>query len=72
MNKSLDVIEIDDKSYIILKEVTNKDNTYLYLSNVNDEEDTLIRKIKENDIFPLENEKEFELACNLFIKEIAN
>ena len=70
--KDLEVVEIDDKSYLILKEVIKDNKTYLYLSNINDEEDTLIRKLENNDVLPLENDKEFELACNLFIKEIAN
>ncbi len=70
--RDLEVVEIDDKSYLILKEVIKDNKTYLYLSNINDEEDTLIRKLENNDVLPLENDKEFELACNLFIKEIAN
>ena len=69
--KDLEVIDIDDKSYLILKEVTKNDKTYLYLSNINDEEDTLIRKLEKDVILPLESDKEFELACNLFVKEIA-
>ena len=69
--KDLEVIDIDDKSYLILKEVTKDNKTYLYLSNINDEEDTLIRKLEDTNILPLESDKEFELACNLFIKEIA-
>ena len=70
--KELKVVEIDDKSYLILKEATKNDKTFLYLSNINDDEDTLIRKIEDDNILPLENDTEFELACNLFIKEIAN
>ena len=69
--RELEVIEIDDKSYLILKEIIKDNKTYLYLSNINDEEDTLIRKMEDSNILPLENDKEFELACNLFIKEIA-
>lgn len=73
--KELDVVKIDENDYIVLKECRKNDKIFLYLSNVNDEEDTLIRKVDENDknkILPLENENEFELACNLFIREIAN
>ena len=73
--KDLDVVTIDEQDYIVLKECNKDNKTFLYLSNVNDEEDTLIRKVDEKDknkILPLENENEFELACNLFIKEIAN
>lgn len=72
--KELDVVTINDQDYVVLKECTKNDKTYLYLSNINDDDDTLIRKVDENDnstVVPLENENEFELACNLFIKEIA-
>ncbi len=69
--KDLEVVEIDGESYVIIKEVKHEDTSYLYLSNINDEEDTLIRKTDKNDkeiILPLENEQEFELACNLLLK----
>ena len=73
--KELNVVTIDEQDYVVLNEITKDNKTYLYLSNISDEEDTLIRKLDENDksiVVPLENENEFELACNLFIKEIAN
>ena len=70
--RELDVVEIEDKSYFILKEITKDNKTYLYLSNINDEDDTLIRKLEEEKVIPLESDKEFELACNLFIKESTN
>lgn len=72
MNKELEVVEIDDKTYFILKEATSNNKTYLYLSNINDEEDTLIRKLEDTNVLPLEDDKEFEVACNLFIKEISD
>ena len=67
--KEFEVVEINEMSYIILKEVTYKETSYLYLSNVNDEEDTLIRKAEGDMIIPLTSEEEFEIACNLLIKE---
>lgn len=72
--KELDVVTINEQDYVVLKECTKNNKTYLYLSNINDDDDTLIRKVDENDkntVIPLESENEFELACNLFIKEIA-
>lgn len=75
MEKEVEVVEIDDKNYIVIKEATKDDKTFLYLSNINDEEDTLIRKLDiddKNKVLPLENDEEFELACNLFIKEYTN
>ena len=73
--KDLEVITINDNDYFIINEVKKDGISYLYLSNVNDEEDTLIRKTKKNDpdtILPLENEQEFEIACNLLLQYIIN
>lgn len=67
--KDVEVVEIDNSTYVILKEVTHKDTSYLYLSNINDEDDMLIRKVDKEMLVPLENEEEFEIACNLLIKE---
>lgn len=75
MKKELDVVNIDNKNYLVINKVTSNDNTFLYLSNIEDEDDTLIRKIDKNDssqAIPLENDKEFEIACNLLIKNIAS
>ncbi len=69
--KDLEVVTIDGTDYVIIKEVKHEDISYLYLSNINDEEDTLIRKTDKEDkdlILPLENDQEFELACNLLLK----
>lgn len=71
MDKELEVITIDEKDYLVIKEVTYKDDVYLYLSNKEDDEDNLIRKVDKNNkkiVIPLENDKEFELACSLLLK----
>lgn len=68
--KELEVIEIDGIKYGIIKEAKHNDTIYLYLANINNLEDTLIRKQKENgDVIPLDSEKEFDLACSLLLKE---
>ena len=72
MNKDFEVVTIDDKDYIIIDEITHEDNTFLYLSNTTNEDDTLIRKMEKDMIIPLKDEKEFEIACNLLLKNIAN
>jgi hypothetical protein len=72
MNKELEVVTIEDKEYTILKEKKHNDTTYFYLSNLNDEEDTLIRKSTKEDedlLIPLSNDKEFDLAAGLLIKD---
>lgn len=67
--KDVEIVEINNNNYVILKEVKHNDTSYLYLSNLEDEEDTMIRKIKGDSIIPLASEEEFEIACNLLIKE---
>ena len=71
--KDLEVITIDGDDYLILKEVKHENISYFYLSNVNNDEDTLIRKSDKKDkdlLVPLESDMEFELACNLLLKHI--
>ncbi|MBQ3297838.1 MAG: hypothetical protein IJG97_03435 [Bacilli bacterium] len=67
--KDLELVEINNNSYVVLKEVKHKDTSYLYLSNINDEEDIMIRKTEGDMIIPLASEEEFEIACNLLIKQ---
>lgn len=64
----LEVIELDGNKYYVLTELTGKDNTYLYLSNVEDEEDVFLRKTDKNDpdlVIPLESDEELVEATNL-------
>ena len=66
MEKELEVITIDNKDYAILKEKEYNDTTYIFLSNVANQDDIMIRKSSEEDkdlFVPLENEKEFNIAC---------
>lgn len=59
-------ITIDDKDYIILDEIEDKNTTYVYLSNKDDDEDFFIR-IKENEeLLPLNSNEEFDKALKLF------
>lgn len=64
----LDVYTIDNKSYLLIDKINN----YLYLSNENDEEDTIILKedITNNDnLLPLDNEEELQQALSLFLSK---
>lgn len=72
MERELNAVQIDDKTYLIVKEITKNDKKYIYLSNIDNKEDILIRRLEDNKAVPLNNDKEFELACSLFIKETAN
>lgn len=71
MDKELEIITLGDKDYYILHEAKRNGTTYLYLSNVDDIDDTLIRKSSSEDetlFIPLESEEEFELACLLLFR----
>ena len=71
MEKELEVITIDNKDYAILKEKEYNDTTYIFLSNVANQDDIMIRKSSEEDkdlFVPLENEKEFNISCLLLFK----
>lgn len=64
----LDVYTIDNKNYLLIDKIYN----YLYLSNEENEEDTLILKEDiNNKLLPLDNEEELKNALSLFLtKEV--
>ena len=67
----VDTITINNKEYIILKEIINNNNHYCYLSNINDNSDIMIKKIiieNNEEYFINLTQDEFYLALNLFIK----
>ena len=71
MEKELELITLGDKEYYILNEVKRNGTTYIYLSNVVDSDDTLIRKSSNEDetmYIPLESEEDVELACLLLFR----
>lgn len=70
--REIEYLIIDDKKYEIVMERTNDKTTYVYLSNIDDESDNFIRKYKDGDestVYPLDGEKEFELAMSLLETE---
>lgn len=67
----LDVYTVDNKNYLLIDKINN----YLYLSNEEDEEDTLILKKDINNtekLLPLDNEEEVKQALSLFISKEVN
>ena len=63
MDKELEIMTVDGVDYAILKEVKNVGTTYVFLSNVANSEDMMIRKsVNDEDYVPLDGDKEFELA----------
>ncbi len=73
MEKELEVVEISNKEYYIIKKIKHGDNVYFYLSNVVDDSDMLIRKanIQDEDLLlPLKDKNEFDMACTLIFSNL--
>lgn len=66
--REVEYVLIDNKKYEVVMEKTSGDTTYMYLSNLDEENDNLIRKyttVDQETIYPLDNDEEFELAMSL-------
>ncbi len=66
--RPVEYVLIDNIKYEIVMEKTLNDKTYLYLTNINDDKDMLIRKYTHDSkeiLKPLDNDKEFEEAMKL-------
>lgn len=66
--REVEYVLIDNKKYEVVMEKAYNDTTYMYLSNLDDENDNLIRKyttVDQETIYPLDNDDEFELAMSL-------
>lgn len=69
---TIDYVIIDDKKYGILKETTYNDATYVFLANLNDPKDQLIKKYYEtnkDELLPLDSDEEFNYILTLFVEE---
>ena len=65
---SVDTYTIKDKNYIVVKEMDYKNNHYLYLSNIDDDSDLMIRKLNGNILEPLESDIELMDVLKEIIK----
>ena len=66
--RKVEYVLIDNKKYEVVMEKASGDTTYMYLSNLDDDNDNLIRKyttVDQETIYPLDNDEEFELAMSL-------
>ena len=66
--REVEYVLIDNKKFEVVMEKTSGDTTYMYLSNLDDDNDNLIRKyttVDQETIYPLDNDEEFELAMSL-------
>ena len=65
----LEVLDINNKKYMVLNELTDDNETYVYLSNIKNPKDFVVRKVDKNDkevLINLDNEEEFVKAMDLF------
>lgn len=71
MKQEYDVIILEDgQEYAVIDEITENNNTYVYLSNLQDEKDFCIRKVAhqgtEEVLIGLDNDEEFNQALMYF------
>lgn len=69
---TIDYVIIDDKKYGILKETTYNEATYVFLANLKDPTDQLIKKYYESnkeELLPLDSDEEFNYILTLFVEE---
>ena len=62
------IFSFDDKDYMLLDQIRD----YVYLSNVDDRRDMMIRKVDPNDdevLLPIKDDEEFEKALLLLTQK---
>ena len=67
----IEYVIIDDKRFGVISEIPNQDTVYVFLANLEDPSEQLIRKYKienKDDLLPLETDQEFVFALKLFNK----
>lgn len=65
---SVDYFNVDGKKYIVIKEINYKNNQYVYLCNIDDDSDLMIRKVVGNVLEPLETDEELVDVLKEIIK----
>lgn len=67
----VETLQIEDKTYIIVDKIV-EDETYFYLSNLDNSNDILVRKLdKENSdyIIPLTDDAEYNKAMLIYLNK---
>lgn len=62
-------LEIDGKQYLIVDQIKDKDNEFVYFSNEDNPKDFCIRKLAKDDndmLIGLDSDEEFDYALSLF------
>lgn len=71
--KQVEIVDIENKKYMVLNEIENEGETYLYLSNLKNPKDFIIQKLDKSDndyLINLDDEDEFNKALQLFNNSI--
>lgn len=64
----LNYYEINNIKYIVMNEFDYNNKHYVYLSNMNDEDDIMVRIVKGDKLEPLETEEELVEVLKMLIK----
>lgn len=70
--EELEILTIEDKDYAVIERINNNNNTYVYVTNVDDETDFFVRKEQNDTLLALDNEEELNKALELFAKKHEN
>jgi len=69
----VEIMRVNNKDYVIMKEVVENDISFVFLSNLEDPNDMMIRKSTPKDpnhYVPLDNEEEYQLASLLLFQSL--
>lgn len=71
--KEVEIYNINDKEYMLLKKVEKNNDTYLYFSGIEEGNDYIIRKLDPEDsemMIPLADEEEVKKAILLLTNKV--
>jgi len=71
--QQVEIIDIENKKYMVLNEIEDNGVTYIYLTNIKNPKDFLIQKTDKEDsdyLVNLDSEEEFNKAFELFNKSL--
>ena len=68
--EELEILTIDEKDYAVIDRIESTDDNYIYLANIEDENDFFIRKeSQDGTLLCLNDDEEINNALNLFAKK---
>ena len=67
--KQVEIIDIENKKYMVLNEISDNYETYVFLTNIKNPKEFIIQKVDKNDndyLINLDNDDEYDRALKLF------